>query len=91
MVKSIQAEARKHGKSIAAYMNDKTKKGAVNAGLPWDGDDVAILVQMIEGDETTYDMALRLGRTYYGTLNARAHVGFALRHAEHILGARSKQ
>jgi hypothetical protein len=84
--KSIQAEARKRGKSIAAYLNDKTKKGAFNAGLPWSSDDVGILVGLIEKDETTYEMAIRLGRTYYGVQNARAHIGFAIRHREAIYG-----
>jgi hypothetical protein len=83
---SIQAEARKHGKSIGAYLNEKSRKGAFNAGLPWSSDDVAILVQMIESDETTFEMATRTGRTYYGALAARAHVGFALRHETAIWG-----
>lgn len=84
--KSIQAEARKAGKSIAAYLNEKSKKGAFNTGLPWDTEDVAVLVQMIEADETTYEMATRLGRTYYGAMNARQHVAFAMRHETAIWG-----
>lgn len=77
---SIQAEARKHGKSVAAYLNNKSQKGAFNAGAIWSDDDVATIVAMIEHDDTTFDMATRLGRTYYGALNARAHIGFAMRH-----------
>jgi hypothetical protein len=86
---SIQAEARKHGKSVAAFLNDKTKKGAFNAGAVWSSDDVAIIAQMIEADETTFDMAIRVGRTYYGALNARAHIGFAMRHWEVLEGVMS--
>jgi hypothetical protein len=83
---SIQAEARKHGKSVAAYLNEKTKKGAFNAGLAWSHDDVGALAQMIADDMTTFDMATRLGRTYYGALNARAHIGFAMRHWDTLEG-----
>lgn len=83
---SIQAEARKHGKSVAAYLNEKSKKGAFNAGLPWSSDDVATIAQMIADDATTFDMATRTGRTYYGALNARAHIGFAMRHWDTLEG-----
>lgn len=78
---SIQAEARKHGRSVAAYLNDKTKKSAFNAGVPWSDDDVAAIVTMIEaGGHTVFDIAVTLGRTYYATGTARAHVSFAMRH-----------
>jgi hypothetical protein len=87
---SIQAEARKRGKSINAYLNDKSKKTAFNAGVVWSDDDVSALVSMIENDERTFDMAIHLGRTYYGAMNARAHVGFALRHQNAIWGAMKK-
>jgi hypothetical protein len=85
---SIQAEARKYGKSVAAYLNEKSKKGAFNVGSVWSDDDVSMLVSMIEHDDTTFDMATRLGRTYYGAQNARAHVAFALRHETAIWGKR---
>jgi hypothetical protein len=88
--KSIQAEARKYGKSVAAYLNEKTKKGAFNAGLAWSDDDVGIIAQMINDDLTTFDMAMRLGRTYYGALNARAHIGFAMRHWDTLEGVMSR-
>lgn len=87
--KSIQAEARRHGKSHVAQLNDKTKRGAINAGLPWSSDDVAQLAQMIVDDDTTFDMAIRLGRTYYGASSARAHVGFAMRHWSALEGVLS--
>jgi hypothetical protein len=79
--KSIQSEARKHGKSIASYLNEKSRKGAFNAGLPWSSEDVSFLAGLIERDETTFDMASQLGRTYYGVAAARAHITFAMRHA----------
>lgn len=87
---SIQAEARKYGKSVAAYLNDKSKRGAFNAGALWSDEDVATIAQMIQSDETTYDMAVRLGRTYYGALNARAHIGFALRHWDTLEGVMAR-
>lgn len=77
---SIQAEARKRGKSVSAYLNDKAKKGAFNVGAVWSDDDVATIVAMIDHDDTTFDMAIRLGRTYYGAQNARSHIAFAMRH-----------
>lgn len=83
---SIQAEARKHGKSIGAYLNDKSKKGAFNAGLPWSSDDVSILASMVLADDTTFDMATRLGRTFYGASAARQHIGFAMRHWDTLEG-----
>jgi hypothetical protein len=83
---SIQAEARKHGKSVAAYLNEKSRRGAFNAGVVWSDDDVSTLISMIEHDDTTFDMATRLGRTYYGAMHARSHVAFALRHETAIWG-----
>jgi hypothetical protein len=85
---SIQAEARKYGKSVAAYLNEKSRKGAFNAGAIWSDDDVSTIVSMIEHDDTTFDMATRLGRTYYGATYARAHISFALRHETAIWGKR---
>jgi hypothetical protein len=77
---SIQAEARKYGKSVGAYLNEKSRKGAYNAGAVWSDDDVATIVAMIDHDDTTFDMAVRLGRTYYGAANARSHIAFCMRH-----------
>jgi hypothetical protein len=39
---------------------------------------------MITKDKTTFDMAMRLGRSYYAAQYARSHVGFAMRHASVI-------
>ncbi len=63
----------------------KTLKTAVNIGLPWTDDQVARLVAGINRDETTLEIAQAIGRSYYGVMGARAHVGFALRHKEVLL------
>lgn len=68
-------------KTNTAALNAKTLKSAYNLGQPWSDDDVSILIGAIEKDETSFDMALRLGRTLYGTQHARSHVAFAMRHA----------
>lgn len=83
---SIQAEARKRGKSIGAYLNDKTKKSAYNMGAPWSDDDVATIVNMREHGDTVFDMAIRLGRTYYSAMTASSHIGFAMRHWDTLEG-----
>lgn len=51
-------------------------------GLAWDDSEVSRLVAGIEKDESTFEMAMAIGRTYYGTMGARAHVAFALRHSK---------
>ena len=84
-VVSIQAK-RKGGGSYISRLNDETKKHAINAGLQWDSDDVAKLARMIAKDATTFDIAMALGRTFYSAQNARAHVGFAMRHARVLKG-----
>ena len=76
---SIQAEARKRGKSVAAYLNDKSRKGAFNVGTAWTADDARTLARLKADGHTIFDIAVRLGRTYYGALNASAHLGFAER------------
>lgn len=80
-VVSIQAQRNRRGhKSRQAQLNDKTLARANRAGLAWTDDDVDLLMQMIERDEHTVDMALSLERTFYGTNAARAHVAWAMRH-----------
>ena len=90
-VVSIQ-EAREHRgyKTREAWLQGETLKQASNHGLTWDDDDVSRLVQEIERDETTYELALALGRSYYSMMGARAHVAFALRHETAIWGRKSK-
>lgn len=82
-VVSIQAERNKRGhkRSHVATLNDETLKHAYNHGLPWADEDVESLAGLIDQDKTTFDMAMHLGRSYYSTQYARAHISFALRHA----------
>ena len=90
--KSIQAEpgrGRGH-KSHVAKLNDKTRQTAYRHGMKWTDDEVEVLVAMIESDETTFDMAIRLERTYYSAQLARSHAGFALRHQNVLLRAANK-
>lgn len=75
-IKSIQTEL----KSSTSKLQEKTLANAVNHGEAWDDDDVAVLVNGIQKDETTFDMAMRLGRSYYSIQGARAHVRFAMDH-----------
>lgn len=78
---------KKSTKSYVRDLNEKTKKNAYNLGKPWSDDDVSDLVNMIERDEKTFDMAMSLGRTFYGTQYARSHVRFAMDHAAVIIPA----
>lgn len=79
--KSIQAESKRSGRSYIASLNDETRKHAYNHGIGWSDDDVGTLLNLIDKDETTYTMALALGRTFYSAQVARSHVAFASRHA----------
>lgn len=81
-VRSIQSTPKRSYKTHTARLNQKTKEHAYKAGTPWTDDDVEVLARMIDKDETTYEMAIALNRTYYGTQYARSHVGFALRHVQ---------
>lgn len=84
-VVSIQAATgrsqKSSGRSHVARLNDETKKHAYNHGMPWSDDEVSTLLNLIDRDQTTYDMALATGRTYYAAQYARAHAAFAQRHA----------
>lgn len=83
---SIQAARKRGHKSGSAELQAKTLRKAYRQGMAWDDDEVSRLVAGIERDETTFEMALAIGRSYYGTASARAHVGFALRHSKAIWG-----
>jgi hypothetical protein len=83
-VVSIQAARKRSYKSPTASMQAKTLAKAYRQGMVWDDDEVSLLVNGIEKDQTTYEMALALGRSYYGVAGARAHVAFALRHKKAI-------
>lgn len=61
-------------------------KNAVRNGLAWEDDEVSRIVRGIEKDETTFEIAMSLGRSYYGVSGARRSVGFALRHSKAIWG-----
>jgi hypothetical protein len=87
VLKSIQAEPKRSHKSSTARLQAKSLRGADNVGLPWDDDDVARIVAGIERDETSFEMAQAVRRSYYGTMAARAHVAFALRHANALYTA----
>lgn len=84
--KSIQAEpSRSRGnKSSSAAAQTKTLRKAHRLGIAWDDYEVERLVTGIQRDETTLEMALAIGRSYYGVQGARAHVAFALRHSNAI-------
>lgn len=83
-VESIQAKPKRGKKSSTAQLQAKSLAKAHRNGLPWSDDEVSRLVAGINRDETTFEMALAIGRSYYGTMGARAHVGFALRHTDAI-------
>lgn len=73
-------------KSNTTKLQAKTVKSAHRQGLPWDDYEVSILVAEIERDTTTFDIAIKLGRTLYGTSAARSHVRFAINHKAAIYG-----
>ena len=76
MKKSIQMERR----SNTSKLQEKTLANAYNHGAVWTDADVSLLVNAIHRDDTTFDMAMRLGRSYYSVQGARAHVRFAMDH-----------
>lgn len=71
-------------KNSTADLQRRSLRKATHHGLPWDDSDVARIVAGIERDETSFEMALAVGRSYYSTMSARSKVAFALRHA-HVL------
>lgn len=83
-VRSIQAQRKRSHKSITADLQAKTLRRATRNGLPWATDEVARIVAGIERDETTYEMALAVRRTYYSTMTTRRMVAFAMRHSDAI-------
>lgn len=86
--KSIQAEPKRSFKSSTARLQFESLKRATRNGLPWDDDEVAKLVAGIENDEPTIQIAKACRRSYYGTMGARTHVAFAMRHKDAIWGKR---
>jgi hypothetical protein len=59
---------------------ERTKRNAWNSGKPWSDDDVSYIVNAIAKDDTTFNMAMGIGRSYYSVQTARAHVRFAMDH-----------
>ena len=88
VVKSVQAEPKRYRRNdnSTAALQRKTVRKAHRVGIPWDDDEVARLVAGIERDETTFEMAIALGRTLYGTSAARGHVRFAMSHRNALFG-----
>lgn len=85
VVKSIQATPRKGGKpNSSRELQRHSLLKATNHGKPWTDDEVARLVAGIQRDETSFEMALAVGRSYYSTMSARGHIRFALNHSTAI-------
>lgn len=78
--KSIQAEPKRSQKGSSAKLQAASLKGAFRNGAVWEQDEVERLIAGIERDETTFELSKALGRSYYGTMGARAHVAFISRH-----------
>lgn len=90
-LRSIQGTGRKPGhKSSTARHQARTLKSATRMGLPWEDDEVARVAQGIAADETTLEIALAVGRSYYGVMGVRWATGFAMRHWNAIGSARKK-
>ena len=62
----------------------ETKRRAWNSGAKWTDDEVAIIMQGIYNDTSTYEMAIQLGRTYYAVAAARTHTRWAMDHSQVI-------
>jgi len=78
------AKARRAGRSQVQALNDECLRHAYNHHAPWSKDDFEMLINMATGDNTTFDIARTLGRSFYATQAARQHVGFCLRHASSL-------
>jgi hypothetical protein len=62
-------------------MVEKTKRNATRTGMKWEDDEVDRVMRGIERDESTYEMAMAIGRSYYAMQTARSHIRFAMDHA----------
>lgn len=85
------ARGTKNNKYVIRELQKKTEKNAWRLGQPWDHDEVSVLVNGINRDKTTYDIAMSMGRSYYGVQSARAHVAFAMRHSMVLVPALLKE
>jgi hypothetical protein len=79
-IKSVQSQPKRSHKSSTARLQAESLKSAFRNGMAWDDDEVARLAAGIARDETTFELAKALSRSYYGTMGARSSVGFAMRH-----------
>lgn len=79
-VTSIQAKSKPGSKSSTARHQAKTLRKAHRNGMAWEDYEVDRMVRGIVNDETTLEIALSLGRTYYGSMGMRHAIGTALRH-----------
>ena len=70
------AKKRQSTKNLQA----QTLKNAHRTGMPWTDDEIGEVINSIERDDTTFDLAMRIGRTLYSTSSARRNVGFVMRH-----------
>lgn len=67
-------------------MVEKTKRNASRSGMRWEDDEVDRVMRGIERDESTYEMAMAIGRSYYAMQSARSHIRFAMDHAAVLYG-----
>lgn len=84
--KSIQAEPKRSRKTSTNELQAKTLRKAHRQGIAWDDYEVARVVAGIQTDESTFDIALSIGRSLYATQSTRRMVAFAMRHSSVIWG-----
>lgn len=84
--KSIQATPKRSHKTVSSELQAKTLKKAHRQGMAWDDYEVSRIVAGIEKDETTFELAMSIGRSYYATSTTRRMIGFAMRHSHVIFG-----
>ena len=77
---SIQAHRKRAAKGSMQDLHARTLRKASRQGMKWEDDEVSRMVAGIERDETTFEMAMALGRSLYATQSTRRMVAFALRH-----------
>ena len=78
--------SRRNQKDIIRFNHkvQETKRRAWNNGAKWTDDEVAVIMQGIYNDTSTYEMAIQLGRSYYAVAAARTHTRWAMDHAQVI-------
>ena len=78
--------SRRNQKDIIRFNHkvQETKRRAWNNGAKWTDDEVAVIMQGIYNDTSTYEMAIQLGRSYYAVAAARTHTRWAMDHSQVI-------